>query len=323
MTASQSYPKLFSPLKLRHRTLRNRIVFGAHTVNMSDEGLPKQRHLGYYRERALGGAGMIVVEPSPPHATGILTRGNFRVGTDEVIPHFRKITDVCHELGATMIHQIYHVGAHGDADNSWAPYWSPSGLPSMHDQWGSHKMTEAEIEEVIESFVQQARRDRDAGFDGVDLFAGYNCLIDQFWSPLTNRRDDRWGGSLENRARFAVEIASRIRQMAGEDFIVGMTISGAEPYAGGLSLADKQEIIAYLDARGLADYFSCGVGSCERRPRFSKRLSSAMMSLQTSTHSSQMNTVGPAMSFRTSFWPLLQNEQRSSSGSPFFLTMEC
>ena len=261
MTASQSYPTLFSPLRLRHRTLRNRIVFGAHTVNMSDEGLPKQRHLGYYRERALGGAGMIVVEPSPPHVTGILTRGNFRVGSDEVIPHFRKITETCHELGATMIHQIYHVGAHGDADNSWQPYWSPSGLPSMHDQWGSHRMTEAEIEEVIESFVQQARRDRDAGFDGVDLFAGYNCLIDQFWSPLTNRRDDRWGGSLENRARFAVEIAGRIRKMAGEDFIVGMTISGAEPYAGGLSLADKQEIIAYLDARGLADYFSCGVGS--------------------------------------------------------------
>ena len=78
MTASPRYPTLFSPLKLRHRTLRNRIVFGAHTVNMSDEGLPKQRHLGYYRERALGGAGMIVVEPSPPHATGILTRGNFR-----------------------------------------------------------------------------------------------------------------------------------------------------------------------------------------------------------------------------------------------------
>ncbi|MFQ5785557.1 MAG: FAD-dependent oxidoreductase, partial [Alphaproteobacteria bacterium] len=154
-----------------------------------------------------------------------------------------------------------HVGGHGDQDNSWEPYWSPSGMPSMHDPWGSHAMTEAEIEEVIDGFVAAARRDRDAGFDGVDIFAGYNCLVDQFWSPLTNKRDDRWGGSLENRLRFAVELCSRVRRMAGEDFIVGMTVSGAEPYPGGLSIEDKQEIAAYLDARGLVDYFSVGSGS--------------------------------------------------------------
>jgi 2,4-dienoyl-CoA reductase-like NADH-dependent reductase (Old Yellow Enzyme family) len=94
-----------------------------------------------------------------------------------------------------MMHQAYHVGGHGDQDNSWEPYWSPSGVPSFHDQWGSHAMTEAEIEELIAAFVGAARRDRESGFDGTDLFAGYNCLIDQFWSPLTNKRDDRWGGS--------------------------------------------------------------------------------------------------------------------------------
>ena len=131
----------------------------------------------------------------------------------------------------------------------------------MHDQWGSHAMTEAEIEELIEAFVQAARRDRDSGFDGTDIFAGYNCLVDQFWSPITNKRDDKWGGSLENRMRFAIEIAARIRAMAGDRYIIGMTISGAEPYPGGLTIADKQEIISYLDQRGLVDYFSCGTGS--------------------------------------------------------------
>ena len=258
---SQQFPHLFTPLKLRHKTLKNRIVFGAHTANMSEDGLPAERHFAYYRERARGGAAMIVVEPAPAHRTGVLTRGNFRHEDDSVIPHFRRITDECHSHGTVMIHQIYHVGGHGDQDNSWEPYWSPSGVPSMHDPWGSHTMIESEIEELIECFVQAARRDRDAGFDGVDLFAGYNCLIDQFWSPLTNRRDDRWGGSLENRTRFAVELCRRIREMAGEDFIVGMTVSGAEPYPGGLTIADKQEIAAYLDARGLVDYFSVGTGS--------------------------------------------------------------
>lgn len=258
---TSAYPHVFQPLKLRHRTLKNRIVFGAHTANMSHEGIPGERHFGYYRERARGGAGMIVIEPAPPHKTGVLIRGNLLHGTDEIIPHFRKITDECHSHGTTMIHQIYHVGGHGDQDNSWAPYWSPSGMPSMHDPWGSHAMSEAEIEELIASFIEQARRDRDSGFDGIDLFAGYNCLIDQFWSPLTNRRPDKWGGSLENRLRFAVRIAEGIRKMAGDGFIVGMTISGPEPYPGGLTIEDKQEIVTWLDSRGLIDYYSVGTGS--------------------------------------------------------------
>ncbi len=255
------FPTLFSPVKLRHLELKNRIVFGAHTVNMSHEGLPGDRHFGYYRERARGGAAMIVVEPAPVHRTAVLIRGNFLAENDAVIPHFRRITDECHKHGTVMMHQAYHVGGHGDQDNSWEPYWSPSGAPSMHDQWGSHAMTEAEIEELIEAFVQAARRDRDSGFDGTDIFAGYNCLVDQFWSPISNKRDDKWGGSLENRMRFIVEICQRIRAMAGDRYIIGMTISGAEPYPGGLSIADKQEIIASLDRRGLVDYFSCGTGS--------------------------------------------------------------
>lgn len=255
------FPHLLSPVKLRHRTLSSRVVFGPHTVNMSHEGLPGDRHFGYYRERARGGAAMIVVEPVPAHRTGVLIRGNFLAETDAVIPHFRRITEECHSHGTTMIHQIYHVGGHGDQDNSWEPYWSPSGMPSMHDPWGSHAMSEAEIEELIAAFVEAARRDRDAGFDGIEFYAAYNCLTDQFWSPITNKRTDRWGGSLENRVRFAVEVLSRIRKMAGEDFIIGMTVSGAEPMPGGLSLEDKQEILGHLDERGLVDYVSCGTGS--------------------------------------------------------------
>ena len=94
------HPAIFQPLQLRHLTLRNRIVFGAHTANMSEGGLPGERHLGYYRERALGGVAMIVVEPVPIHHTAVLTRGNFRADDDAVIPHFRRITDAVHAEGA-------------------------------------------------------------------------------------------------------------------------------------------------------------------------------------------------------------------------------
>ena len=210
---STLFPHLFQPLTLRHKTLKHRLNFGAHTANMAEAGLPGERHLGYYRERALGGAAMIVVEPMPVHRTAVLTRGNFRHGDDAVIPAFRRITEACHEHGTVMIHQLYHVGQHGDWDNSFEASWSPSGLPSYHDCDGSHAMTEAEIEEMIEAYGQAARRAQAAGFDGIELFAAYNALIDQFWSPWNNRRDDRWGGSFENRMRFSSRIVGRIRPL--------------------------------------------------------------------------------------------------------------
>jgi 2,4-dienoyl-CoA reductase-like NADH-dependent reductase (Old Yellow Enzyme family) len=119
---------LLSPLTLRGHTLRNRIVFGAHTANMSDMGIPGPRVQGYLVERALGGAGMIVSEPVPVHRTGVLTRGNYAHSDDTVIPHFRKITDAVKAAGAVILQQLYHIGAHGDSDLSFAPHWSPSGM---------------------------------------------------------------------------------------------------------------------------------------------------------------------------------------------------
>ena len=145
------FPHLFQPLQLRHKWLKHRLNFGAHTANMSVDGLPADRHLGYYRERARGGAAMIVVEPAPVHKAAKLTRGNFRAEDDAVIPGFRRITEACHEHGAVMIHQMYHVGAHGDWDNSFEAAWSPSGLPSMHDSDGSHRMSESEIADLVAS----------------------------------------------------------------------------------------------------------------------------------------------------------------------------
>ncbi len=255
------FPHLFSPLHLRHKTLKNRLVFGAHTANMSAEGLPGERHRGYYEERARGGAAMIVVEPMPVHPTAVLTRGNFRHSDDAVIPAFRRITEACKAHDAVMLQQLYHVGQHGDFDNSFRPNWSPSGQPSYHDSDGSHAMTEAEIEEVLEAFVRAAWRCKEAGFDGIELFAAYHALIDQFWTPWSNRREDRWGGSFENRMRFSTELTTRIRKVAGEDFVIGMAVSLHPVVEVSLSVEAMQEIAAYHDRRGLIDYITCGTGS--------------------------------------------------------------
>lgn len=257
----RQFPKTFSPIRLRHKTLRNRIVFGAHTANMAEDGLPGERHIGYYAERAMGGAAMIVVEPMPVHPATILTRGNFRPCDDSVIPHFRKVADAIKVHGAVAIQQLYHIGSHGDSDNSYHPHWSPSGKPSYHDSDGSHEMSEAEILETIDAFVQAARRCRDAGFDGVEVWAAYHGLTDQFWTPWSNRRKDKWGGSLENRTRFSREILKRIRKTCGEDFIIGLAVNDEPDVDIALQKPDLAEIVALHDVEKLMDYVTCGSGS--------------------------------------------------------------
>lgn len=252
---------LLSPLQLRGHTLRNRIVFGAHTANMSDLGIPGPRVHGYLLERALGGTGMIVSEPVPVHRTGVLTRGNYTHSSDEVIPHFRKITDAVKEAGAVILQQQYHIGAHGDSDLSFAPHWSPSGLPSYHDSDGSHTMTEPEIEELLDAHAAAALRSKLSGFQGVEVWAAYHSLLDQFWTPWSNKRSDRWGGNLENRTRFSRTLIERIRKTCGEDFIIGLAISYSPAYPVMLTDAEMCEIIALHDATGHVDYVTCGYGS--------------------------------------------------------------
>ena len=256
-----TFSHVFAPLTLRHKTLKNRIVFGAHTTNMARDGLPGDQHLGYYLERARGGAAMITVEPMPVHPAAVLTRGNFRAGSDDVIPGFQRITESCQAHGAVMIQQLYHVGAHGDWDNSWHANWSPSGAPSYHDNDGSHPMTEAEIEETIQSFVDAALRCQKSGFDGVEVWAAYNCLLDQFWSPFTNHRTDDWGGSLENRTRFSREILARIRAACGEDFIIGLSVSDDQEAGVFPSQDEMLNILRLHDDQGLMDYVTIGAGS--------------------------------------------------------------
>lgn len=252
---------LSQPIRLRHLTLRNRIVFGAHTTNMSELGLPAEQHLGYYRERARGGAAMVVVEPVPVHPAAVLTRGNFRTGDDAVVPGFRAITDAVHAEGAAILQQLYHVGQHGDADNSHHAAWSPSGLPSYHDPEGSHRMTDAEVVATIDGFVDAATRAQRCGFDGVEIFAAYHSLVDQFWLEWSNRRTDRWGGSFENRMRFGSEILTRIRAECGDDFVIGLAVSIDDRAEVALSIDELCRIVAWHDERRLMDYVTCGTGS--------------------------------------------------------------
>jgi 2,4-dienoyl-CoA reductase-like NADH-dependent reductase (Old Yellow Enzyme family) len=254
------HPRLMQPLQLRQHTLRNRIVFGAHTANMSTNGLPGAQYGAYLLERALGGTAMIVAEPMPVHPTGVLTRGNFLHSTDAVIPHFRAIVEPVQEAGAVILQQLYHIGAHGDGDLSFAPHWSPSGHSSYHDSDGSHRMTESEILELIAAHIAAAVRCQKAGFQGVEVWAAYHSLLDQFWTPWSNTRTDQWGGSLHNRTRFSRHVIQGIRRACGEDFIIGLAVSTSDSQDVLLSVQALAEIVALHDASGHVDYITCGHG---------------------------------------------------------------
>src|SRR6185369_1843592 len=135
---------------------------------------------------------------------------------------------------------------------------SPSGLPSMHDSDGSHAMTESEIAEIIASFARCAKRAKECGYDGTELMAAYNALIEQFWSPYSNRRTDKYGGSFENRMRFSAELLTAMRKACRADFVIGMAIS-IDPTRPDVASADAQlEMIAWHDERALFDYVTVG-----------------------------------------------------------------
>ncbi len=258
---TRPFGHLLSPLKLRRTKVKNRLAFGAHVTNFSDDGLPGERHRAYYAARARGGVGMIVVDPLPVHVTSQVNRAGLRPGDDGIIPGLAQVAAAGHAEGAIMILQLMHVGAHGQGEVSFAPAWSPSGLPSQRSQDGSHEMTEAEIMVLIDAYANAARRAQAAGFDGVELAAGGNVLIDQFWSRLSNRRQDRWGGSFENRLRFSAEVQRRIRREVGGQFLIGMTMSSDPAIPGALSHSELGRIAAWHESHGVIDYISVSTGS--------------------------------------------------------------
>lgn len=252
--------RLLSPLSLRGQVLKNRIVFGAHTANMSENGLPGAQYRAYLLERAKGGAAMIVTEPVPIHPSGVLTRGNYRCQDDAIIPGFQKITESVKSEGSVILQQLYHIGAHGDSDLSFHPHWSPSGHASYHDSDGSHRLTEREILDLIDAHVAAAVRAQKAGFQGVEVWAAYHSLLDQFWTPWSNTRDDRWGGSLENRTRLSRAIIEGIRRACGDGFIIGLAISTSDAQSVLLQGEALIEAVALHDATGHVDYVTCGHG---------------------------------------------------------------
>jgi len=258
---------LLQPYKLKHLTLKNRIMITSHEPAYPEDGMPKDRYRAYHEERAKAGVAMTmtagsatVSKDSPPVFNNILAY------KDEVVPWMKKVTDACHEHGCAVMIQLTHLGRRtGWNKGDWLTAVSPS-----HEREPAHrafpkKLEDWDIERIITDYADAAERMKAAGLDGIELQA-YGHLMDQFWSPLTNTLDGPYGGSLENRLRFTTDVLDKVRERVGDEFIVGIRYTADEVKKGGITESEGLEISKILTATGKVDFLNVIRGHIDTDP---------------------------------------------------------
>ena len=248
------------PIRIGSVELRNRIVMSATVNNLGLNLRITDELIAFYTERARGGVGAIVTEGLSVHETSIPNPTVPLAFDERVVPGFAKLAESVHEAGAALFGQLWHVGRQA----LWNPSLAAWGVSGMRDPYSGstpHVMTTPEIREVIAGFVRSAVNLERAGFDGVELHGAHGYLLTQFLSPLSNTRTDEWGGSLENRSRFVVELITGIRKAVGAGFVVGIKLPAHEYVDGGIDLEEAQAITAYLVNTARPDFFATGQGN--------------------------------------------------------------
>ncbi len=217
------------PITINKTVVKNRLTM-APTVKFDyagEDGRVTLKHTEHYRKRAEGGCGLICVEATAVTPGGRFAKNHLGLWEDEQIEGHKAITASCHDNDAVVIIQLNHTGITANPD--CGPAIGPSAVPTRDPKVLSKEMSIDEIHEMQESFVSAAVRAAKAGYDGVQLHGCHGYLINQFVSKKTNLRTDEYGGSDENRARFAAEIIKKIRESCGKDFIISVRTTGIEP----------------------------------------------------------------------------------------------
>lgn len=244
----QKYNSLFSPIDVKGVTMNNRIVMTPMGTNFGEtDGGMSFLHLNYYEQRAQGGAGLIIVENAcvkfPEGSNGTT---QIRLDHDNFIPRFYKLCESVHKHGTKIAIQLNHAGASAVESRIGMQPVSASNLPNKKGGAAPRPLTVEEIESIADDYAATAKRAQIVGFDMVEIHAGHSYLISQFLSPLTNNRTDEYGGSPENRARFAALVMKKVREAVGPRFPIIVRISADELLEGGNSLEDTLELLEYF-----------------------------------------------------------------------------
>ncbi len=252
MSTAIEFPTLFSPLRLGGTTLKNRIFSSGHDTVMVHDGEVTDQLVAYHRARAEGGAGMIIMQVAGIHETARYTSHVLMITDDSCIPGYRRVAEAVHEHDCKLISQIFHPGREimESGDGALPVALAPSAVPNER----FHVMPQAVgielLQEIIAGYAEGAVRLQTAGLDGVEIVASHGYLPAQFLNPNLNVREDRYGGSLENRMRMLRETARAVRQAVGPDFVVGVRLSADENTYDATGESDTIALCKALDADG-------------------------------------------------------------------------
>ncbi len=260
MTASTTYPRLFSPLRIGPVTVPNRIVFSAHLTNYAEDGLPTEQHAAYYAARAAGGAGLIITEEHSTHPTDWPYEKLIHGFDPRVVPGYRRITAAVHAHGVPILAQINHNGGQASSMYSRLPVWAPSPVPDPLFREVPKAVDRHEIDEIIAGYATVAAHCAAGGFDGIELQCSHSSIVRGFLSPATNHREDEYGGSLANRARLLLELVAAVRDAIGPDRALGVRLCGDELIEGGTTIDDAVSVARMVEASGHVDYINTSIG---------------------------------------------------------------
>lgn len=246
---------LFSPITLGSLTLPNRIIMGSMHTGLDHTTNPFRRLAAFYKERAEGGVSLIVTGGVSPNGQGLISPGSMQLTTIGQVPDYKIIADAVHKSGSKIVLQILHAGRYAKQENLVAP--SPIGSPI--NKFEPKEMSEKDIQNTIEDFVNCADLARQAGFDGIELLGSEGYCLNEFTALRTNKRTDQWGGSLENRTRFPLEIIRAIRKKLGRHFFIQYRMSVLELVEGGWNIVEAQQFAKSLESVGV-DVINTGIG---------------------------------------------------------------
>ncbi|MFQ5762663.1 MAG: NADH:flavin oxidoreductase, partial [Candidatus Bathyarchaeia archaeon] len=254
---SVQFKYLFTQLEIGPVTTKNRIQYTPTASNFAAvDGLPSETMAYYVAERAKGGTGLIdfsLVIPSPEPYLSLMVNTCIRGYDSRVVPGYKKIADMAHEHGAKVFAELASWGA-------WSGGYAPSPVPSAQTHGTPQILTKEGIEEIANYYGTTAKYVKEGGLDGVDLHGTHGLLINQFLSPMYNKRTDEYGGSTENRMRFLLQILDRVRENVGSDIAVGMRLIGDELIPGGINIDEAKKIAQRLDASGKVDFINMDIG---------------------------------------------------------------
>jgi mycofactocin system FadH/OYE family oxidoreductase 2 len=260
-TSSKSTDPLFSPLKLGGIQLKNRICFQAHRTNFIDDGVINDRLISYYQRRAEGGCGLIILGELALDPRDQPWNKMIHVHGPDVLEGFKKLANASHMSGTAVFAHLCHHGFQSSGFVTRQAVLGPSAISDIAFGEVAKSMETEDLADVIASFSKAATLARDGGLDGVEIDIGAESLLRQFLSPISNFRQDKYGGSLENRLRFPLEVLRAVRKQAADRFVVGVRLCVDEFFPGAITAEESVEIARTMVGEGLVDFINTTVGT--------------------------------------------------------------